>query len=229
MKRIVTFILLLIMPVVVSAGSYNVVDMIVDIDDNKYLVLTPDNIDDSEVLKEKGISASSIQKQFSSNKIFFNAIDLNDSLNTAEYVINVRETSIEGNLDDQDDAFINRHYKGYGEKYTDYKEYGIYKTKKYTYFHFEYKYALYYRDCYITVINGKEYIITYSKLRKELTDDERKEVKKFIDTAKFNTTSKYDVFGNVNVQDILLMLAVFLAAAIFVIFVGKFILPKNNK
>ena len=46
MKRIVTFILLLIIPVVVSAGSYNVVDMTVDIDDNKYLVLTPDNIDE---------------------------------------------------------------------------------------------------------------------------------------------------------------------------------------
>ena len=46
---------ILSIPVVVSAGSYNVVDMTVDIDDNKYLVLTPDNIDDSEVLKEKGI------------------------------------------------------------------------------------------------------------------------------------------------------------------------------
>ncbi len=66
-------------------------------------------------------------------------------------------------------------------------------------------------------------------LRKELTDDERKEVKTFIDTAKFNTTSKYDVFRNINVQDILLMLAVFVVTAIFVIFVGNFILPKNNK
>ena len=228
MKKVITFLLFLIMPVVVSAQTFNVVDMTVTVDD-KYLVLTPDNLDDVEVLKDMSIDPSSIQKQFSSNKVYFNAIDYSNTVNSVEYVINVRESSIEGNLDDQDDAFIKRHYKGYGENYSEYKEYGIYKTKKYTYFHFEYKYALYYRDCYITVINGKEYIITYSKLRKELTDDERKEVKTFIDTATFNTTSKYDVFGNVNIKDILSMLAVFVVAAVFVILVGKFILPKNNK
>ena len=156
-------------------------------------------------------------------------MNYSDSLNTVEYVINIKDSSIEGNLDDQDDAFIKRHYKGIGENYSEYKEYGIYKTKKYTYFHFEYKYAMYYRDCYITVINGKEYIITYSKLRKELTDDERKEVKTFIDTATFNTKSKYDVFFDVNVKEILSMFGIFVVTAIFVILVGKFILPKNNK
>ena len=65
MKKVIIFMFMLIMPLTVSAATYNVQDMTVTIDD-KYLVLTPENINDSEVLKDAGIDPSTVQKQFSS-------------------------------------------------------------------------------------------------------------------------------------------------------------------
>jgi hypothetical protein len=226
MKKILIFLTVLLIPIIVNAQDFNVQDMRVTLDD-KYSVLTPDNLQDSATLAKYNLNLESIQKKFSENKIFLNALDYTDNSNIVEIVINVKDSYVEGNLKDYDDAYINRRYQNMGSSYDDYVNHGIYKTKKWVYYHFEYKYALYYRDCYVTIINGKEYIITYSKLRKELNNDNRNELKTLIDNIIINNV-KEEKLIDLNIKDILSMLGVFLVAAIIIIIAGKFILPKNK-
>lgn len=231
MKKMMIFLCALLLPVMVNAKDYSVFDMNFNIDDSEFMVLTPDNLNESEYLKDLDVDQSEIKKDFEKKGIYLNAIRQEDLSNYDEYVVTVQDSYFDGNLVDFSDAEATRKLISYKNSITTLYDDGIYNTKNNKFYYLDYKYGVSYRISYITVVNGKVYIISFGKTRKELSAENRNEVKSFIENIKYtNFKSKNAIIASEDsTTTIIMALLVFAIGALIMVLAGKFVLPKKKK
>ena len=231
MKKTIVLLCALLIPVIARAKEYTVFDMTLTFDDSKYEVLTLDNLENSKYLKDLGISPSDVKKEFEKNDVYLDAIDQSNTSSYSEYVLTVEDAYFNGNLKDYSDSEAKRKMISYKESLSNLFEDGIYKTKDNKFYYLDYKYGVSYNITYFTVINSKLYTLSFINEKNEISEEQRKEIKNVLDTIKYtNLSSSSDVFNSEDsLTDIVMIILIFAIGTLFIILVGKFILPKNKK
>ena len=158
MKKIVYMLVLLILPMIVSATNYTAEDMTIDIGDN-WMVFTRDNLENNENLAKFGVDENTMKVQMNTFGMYIDAISTFDNVNYTEMFVFVKSTDEETmNLHKYKDEDALEVGKTLYNKYKPTRM-ELYKTKRLTYIVAEYtdkvnNKTLYVTD-YYTVINNQ--------------------------------------------------------------------------
>ena len=163
-------ILLLVFPVIVKAQTYNITsgDMTIDLDETWY-GFTRENYKGNETLKSIGVTEEYIENFFNNNSAYLDATKKDYSY---EFIAVAKETKWVNNLSNYSDSDVNDFGKEVASSLnTDYK---LYKNN--------YKYITleYYDEA------SKYYIV-----EEAFTETEKAEIKKIVDTIKYNIKDEY--------------------------------------
>lgn len=180
-------ILLLAFPFIVKAQTYDITsgDMTIDLDETWY-GFTRENYKGNETLKSIGVTEEYIENFFNNNSAYLDATKTDYSY---EFIAVAKETEGVNNLSNYSDSDVNDFGKEIASSLnTDYK---LYKNN-YKYITLEYydEASKYYIVDYVTVINAKVYTLIAQK-EEAFTETEKAEIKKIVDTIKYNIKDEY--------------------------------------
>lgn len=193
MKKILLSIMILIFPINVFAKTYEIKDAKITIDNNEWDVFYFDEPFDSELLEKYGLDEDSMKKIFVDYNGFLYAINIDKE----DFSLGINSSSREVdmdivNLDLLAEAFAYTYYDGNYEIYeNNYKfaKFASYDSENYLY-----------RIGYAILVNSTAYLFDFSKSTK-ITDEERLEIEKIIDSIEFNDLYYNKVHdGNTNIQ-----------------------------
>ena len=111
MKKVLLFVLLMLVPIVGDATTFELknIDMNITIDESEWYVFTPDNILDNPELEDLGLTYEYMYESFQNNQAYLDAVLF--FYDSEDYIeLFVRRVALEDirNLTNYDDAFINR-------------------------------------------------------------------------------------------------------------------------
>ena len=154
MKKVLLFVLLMLVPIVGDATTFELknTDMDITIDESEWYVFTPDNILDNPELEDLGLTYEYMYESFQNNQAYLDAVLF--FYDSEDYIeLFVRRVALEDirNLTNYDDAFINR----LGQVLADEQNanYEIYRTN-YPFVLLDYQDQGFYLQEYYTIING---------------------------------------------------------------------------
>ena len=194
MKKIVYMLVLLILPMIVSATNYTAEDMTIDIGDN-WMVFTRDNLENNENPAKFGVDENTMKVQMNTFGMYIDAISTFDNVNYTEMFVFVKSTDEETmNLHKYKDEDALEVGKTLYNKYKPTRM-ELYKTKRLTYIVAEYtdkvnNKTLYVTD-YYTVINGRGYTIKIQS-PSEYNSEARNNIEKMIISISFKLNKKYE-------------------------------------
>ena len=184
MKKILLFVLLMLVPIVGDATTFELknTDMDITIDESEWYVFTPDNILDNPELEELGLTYEYMLESFQNNQAYLDAILF--YYDSEDYIeLFVRKVALEdiGNLVNYDDDFIER----FGQALADEQKvnYEIYRTN-YPFVLLDYQDQGFYLQEYYTIVNGNGYTITAQKPNAFSREDKAR-VEKIVDSVSF--------------------------------------------
>lgn len=110
MKKVLLFVLLMLVPIVGDATTFELknIDMNITIDESEWYVFTPDNILDNPELEDLGLTYEYMYESFQNNQAYLDAVLF--FYDSEDYIeLFVRRVALEDirNLTNYDDAFIN--------------------------------------------------------------------------------------------------------------------------
>lgn len=167
MKKILKFLLIIvfIFPIIVKANMFKVpdTDIVINIDEDIWTVLTRYDINDKSLLDEYGISYDEIRRTFFDNDIYLYAyafwdeemnypIDIYISKSTNQNMINDLRNLTEEELT----SIANNYLTGKNNSYYDFYR-NEYENIYYDYIFYTYEENGYYLGDYYTIINGNDY------------------------------------------------------------------------
>lgn len=203
MKKYIICLLVLLFPFTVSAKTYNVEDLKIDIDDTKWYVFTRENILNNEKLEELNVSYDYISNAMNENDVYLDSLLVSEDSDDNIELFIVKK-SIDGdirNLHTYPDSEINE----LGEeliKTFSVDSYKVYKND-YAYIELEEKDSGYNILKYYTVINGYGYTIMAQKVN-EFSQIEKNEIKDILNTVIFNLDQKYEAGIDFNIGTIII-------------------------
>lgn len=191
MKKLL-FLILLLIPFSVSAELYKVSDLTIDLDPNKWITLTRDNLEGNPDLDKVGVTELKMNDIFESNNIYLDSSYF-DSINPAhnlEIIIAMKEVNIKYNLHKFRWYDLNKLER---EMIKDFEvtDHGKYEINNYKYLYMTYVDNEMHVYDYYTIINGKGYTIKFQKFD-EFTEKELLEFKAIINNIKFNIDPTYE-------------------------------------
>ena len=185
MKKVLLFVLLMFVPIVGDATTFELknTDMDITIDESEWYVFTPDNILDNPELEELGLTYEYMLESFQNNQAYLDAILF--YYDSEDYIeLFVRKVALEdiGNLVNYDDDFIER----FGQALADEQNanYEIYRTD-YPFILLDYMDQGFYLQEYYTIVNGNGYTITAQKPNAFSREDKAR-VEKIVDSVSFD-------------------------------------------
>ena len=184
MKKVLLFVLLMFVPIVGDATTFELknTDMDITIDESEWYVFTPDNILDNPELEELGLTYEYMLESFQNNQAYLDAILF--YYDSEDYIeLFVRKVALEDirNLVNYDDDFIER----FGQALADEQKanYEIYRTN-YPFVLLDYQDQGFYLQEYYTIVNGNGYTITAQKPNAFSREDKAR-VEKIVDSVSF--------------------------------------------
>ena len=186
-KKIIILVLFLV-PFGVNATTYETKDFSIDIDDNEWIVITRDNVDNNNQIKDLGLSPSDTKQMMERNNIYLDAIKSENNDNYSELRLIVSQ--IEGNtnlkhLHEAEDDVVS----GYGDGIKEgagISTYDVITTSDgYKYIFVEYSINGNWFESYFTIINYDSYSISVKK-NKEFTLEEKENFRFIVDSIKYD-------------------------------------------
>ncbi len=212
MKKILIFLIMLLVPFAVSAKEVEVPDMNLkmNLDDN-WDIFTRDNLDNNPTLEEYGISKDDIMSLFKQGNIYIDALANDNDFEFFAIILNVGQMN---NLANYTDEIINKELvpelkkelqKNYSNISIKIKEVGTYKYLIVEFYDSTTQKQLY---KYYTVVNALGYNFQIQKKGK-ITDEEKKMLDDIVSTteikvepSKANETKKVqDEIDNYNKKE----------------------------
>ena len=184
MKKVLVYLLLLVIPFSVSAKEFTQLDVTVDINSKDWYVFTRDNVKDNKQLKELNISEEYMNSTFTESDMYIDAVLFRSTSDYLEFFAFAKDVDLDKNLhevSDKDmeslkDALVKQEnatvgtietINGYKFVYTEYTDSGLNVID------------------YYTVINGKGYTLKFQATQ-AVTENDKKEIDNIIKTVKFN-------------------------------------------
>lgn len=191
MKKILFALLIFMMPIFVFAKEYSIKDinLKMEIDDNYWNVFTRDNYKDNELLKSLGVTNEYMENYFTQNNAYVDALPKNYGL---DLVVNTSTDGVNiNNLHNYPDSFVDDVKKEITKRVDD-PICNVYKRGNYTFLniYFYDKTNNYYIYRYYTIVNHLAYNFHLQK-KTEITDEEKNELKKIIDTVEIEEKEEY--------------------------------------
>lgn len=185
MKKVLLFVLLMLVPIVGDATTFELknIDMNITIDESEWYVFTPDNILDNPELEDLGLTYEYMYESFQNNQAYLDAVLF--FYDSEDYIeLFVRRVALEDirNLTNYDDAFINR----LGQVLADEQNanYEIYRTD-YPFILLDYMDQGFYLQEYYMIVNGYGYTITVQKPEAFSSEDTAR-VEEIVDSVSFD-------------------------------------------
>ena len=169
MKKILAILLivLLLVPITTFAKTYKLsdTDITVDLDDEYWVVLTRDNINDEEYLKQYDLTYDFMDSIFKSYNAYLDAFTYwdNEGEELLELFVIVTPNKDLSNinlLEDDDVLEVAKEVKDSKENIT-VDSYDIYENKESKFIVYRYQDKGLYLEEYITIINNKNYILKF--------------------------------------------------------------------
>ena len=82
MYKKILFLFLVLMPLNVNASTYEAKDLSINLDDNEWIVVTKDNVDNITGLEELGLSSSHVKSVMSQDSLYKKLVE------TQEFITN---------------------------------------------------------------------------------------------------------------------------------------------
>lgn len=189
MKKIITFLSILLFPIIIFAKEYSANDINIKLDiQDDYIVFTRDNLDNNSDLSNLKLTKENMEKLMLSNNIYLDIIKNDISY---EILLVVPNTKLEfNNLTNATDEILND-LKDELVKQTGSKVANVYKAN-HNYIVVDYfdEKTNYYIVNYYTVVNAKGYNFQLQK-KSEITDTEKQELKKIVDSVNIKILDEY--------------------------------------
>ena len=203
MKKIFVLIAILFFPFYIFAKEVNIsdVNMKFNIDDD-YIVLTRDNLNDNNDLKNLGISDDYMKDTMERNNIYADILSKDISFEILIVVPNIKLSFYD--LSSASDSMQND-LKSELEKKTKAEISSIYKGKR-DYIVIDYfdENTDYYIVNYYTIVNARGYNIQLQK-KTEITDEEKDELKKLVDNIDIETIANNETSnGGLTIKNIII-------------------------
>lgn len=192
-RFIFLFIIFLLFPTLVFASRYDLegTDLSLLLDDDSWYVFTRGNIEGNEELEELGVSYDYLSNLMEKNFIYLDAVHFSeDSMDTVELFVRKKSGSKIENLNNYSKANLKILEKELANK----QNANISETYKnnYNFIYLEYEDLGHHLLEYCTIINNDAYTVTIQK-ENEYTKEEKKEIKKIIDSMIFEVEASEKV------------------------------------
>ena len=189
MRKIIVFIIVLLIPILTFAKEYedNNINIKLDIKD-ELIVLTRDNLDNNSDLANLNITKETMENMMKNNNIYFDIIKKDLSY---EILVIVPKTGLEfRNLANVNDQMLDDLRKELVKK-TGAEVSSVYKAK-HNYILVDYydEKTSYYIVNYYTVVNANGYNFQLQK-KTPITDNDKKELKEIVDTVNIKVLDEY--------------------------------------
>ena len=188
MYKKILFLFLVLMPLNVNASTYEAKDLSINLDDNEWIVVTKDNVDNITGLEELGLSSSHVKSVMSQDSLYIDAMKKENDGSFFE--LRVLTAELEGNTKLKHlHEFSEEDLSGYAEgiKYTlGISSYEVFTTTNgYKYVYVQYINNGNHVEAYFTVINYDTYIISTSH-SDEFTPAEKEHIKSIVGSVEFD-------------------------------------------
>ncbi len=185
MKKIGLFIIMFLFPILVFAKEYTVeeVNLKLSLNDDWY-VFTRSNLNGNKGLEELGISKEKLLTTLEKSSIYIDSIPKGKEF---EFLLVIPKTDLEvNNLNNYTDSLLEE-VKGTFKERFDTEKCDIYKTDNHKFIVIDYydSNLKYYIVNYYTIVDNKGYNFQLQK-KSEVTDTEKAELKKIVDSIKIN-------------------------------------------
>ena len=189
MKRIILFLTIILLPTIIYAKEFEAKDINLkaDIRDDFY-VFTRDNLDNNTDLSKLGISKSYLEETMKKNNIYMDVLKKDVSYEIL--VVVPSKVLAFNNLSNATDSMLEELREELVKK-TGATVSKVYKgNHNYIIVDYYDKNTDYYIVNYYTVVNAKGYNVQLQK-KSAITEEERKDIKEFVDTIKITILDEY--------------------------------------
>lgn len=231
MKKLIVFLLLLLIPIISYAQNYKIKDINLEIEiDDNYYVFTRDNLKNNPGLEKVLVSEEEMLKYLESKSVYLDAIHRTSGDWELSLLVTEADSDI-NNLSSLSKDLLEKTGEGIQKKFNA-DDYSIYSINDLKFISVDYydsasnRYVSY----YFTVVNSHIYsFILYKK--NAISSEEKKEYKKIIDNVKINVLDDYkdeplqkeiDAYkSNSNYKYLWIIFIIIIAAIIYIVFKKK--------
>ena len=226
MKKLTLILLMiLLIPTFIFAEEFKADELTISLDEEKWNVITRDNLKGNEILETLNITEEYMENFFDNYNAYIDAFVIKDN-NVTEIIVASRKVASKKDFNEATDKELKELMNDY-IKQTGYSNSELYKNSKYSYIKSTYEDQGLYLIDYYTTMNKKTYTIKFQK-SSAITEEEEKELQEIIDSIKFKKNTKSNTDDEKESSSIITNVIIYTIIGGFVGFLVGFVFKKSN-